>query len=78
MQNFNVRFALLFTKANWRRLLFKIESNGDLLQATSHKGEKRSGYSIELKKEVIKYARENSARNAAIRFKIDIGWLIFR
>ena len=48
-----------------------MESDGDLFQAASNNGEKRRGYSIELKKEIIKYAQETSARNAAIRFKID-------
>ena len=41
-------------------------------QATSHKGEKRHSYSMDFKKQVIKYAEENSNRSAASKFSIDV------
>ena len=34
-------------------------------QSMSHKGERRQKYSMELKKEAIKYAKENSINSAA-------------
>ena len=34
-------------------------------QSMSHKGERRKKYSMELKKEAIKYAKENSINSAA-------------
>ena len=41
-------------------------------QATSHKGEKRTSYSMDFKKQVIKFAEENSNRSAGIKFKIEV------
>ena len=40
-------------------------------QSMSHKGERRQKYSMELKKEAIKYAKENSINSAAKKFKVD-------
>ena len=40
-------------------------------QAMSHKGEQRSKYTMEFKREVINYAKENSYNGAARKFKID-------
>ena len=40
-------------------------------QETSHKGEKRNSYSMDLKK-VIKFAEEHSNRSAVSKFKIDV------
>lgn len=41
-------------------------------QETSHKGEKRSAYSMEFKKQVICFAEENSNRSAAVKFHVDV------
>ena len=41
-------------------------------QETSHKGEKRSAYSMEFKKQVICFAEKNSNRGAAVKFHIDV------
>ena len=40
-------------------------------QAMSHKGEQRNKYTMELKRKVINYAKENSYNGAARKFKID-------
>lgn len=42
-----------------------------LTQAMSHKGEQMRKYSMEFKKSVIKYAKENSYTSAAKKFNID-------
>ena len=40
-------------------------------QAMSHKGEQRNKYTMEFKRKVINYAKENSYNGAARKFKID-------
>ena len=40
-------------------------------QAMSHKGEQRRKFSMEFKKNVIKYAKENSLNSASKKFNID-------
>ena len=40
-------------------------------QAISHKGEQRNKYTMEFKRKVISYAKENSYNGAARKFKID-------
>ena len=39
---------------------------------TSHKREKRKGYTMQFKQDVVRYANENSNRSAATRFKVDV------
>ena len=39
---------------------------------TSHKGEKRKGYTIQFKQDIVRYSNENSNSSAATRFKIDV------
>ena len=40
-------------------------------QAMSHKGEQRRKFSMEFKKNVIKYAKENSPNSASEKLNID-------
>ena len=42
-----------------------------LNQVISHKGEKRRSYSMEFKRDVVKYAKQNSNNGAAKKFKVD-------
>ena len=48
-------------------------------QTISHKSEKRKSHSIKFKKDVVKYAKENSNNSAAKKIKVDrkrvCGWI---
>ena len=60
------------TNSLYTFIVEKMENQQELsTQAMSHKGEQRNKYTMEFKRKVINYAKENSYNGAARKFKIN-------